>query len=57
MHHIVGGTLVLVLGMMVGAEDKHSTAPEQQYKALLKKYNDAFRHIDRGFVGPNRASV
>jgi AhpC/TSA family len=48
MDRIVGGILVLVLGMaVVAAEDevldKQPTTAEQQYKALLKEYNDAFQ--------------
>ena len=54
MHRIVAGVLVLVLGMsVVAAEDegqgKQPATPEQQYKALLKKYNDAFQEYAKAF--------
>src|SRR5438552_2565114 len=54
MHRIVGGILVLVLGMaVVAAEDegqgKQPTTPEQQYKALLKTYNDAFQEYAKAY--------
>jgi hypothetical protein len=45
-----GGTLVLVLGMSIGAaEDKQPATPEQQYKALLKEYNEAFEDYAKAF--------
>src|SRR5437660_403994 len=54
MHRIVAGILVLVLGMsVVAAEDegqgKQPATPEQQYKALLKEYNDAFQEYAKAF--------
>jgi hypothetical protein len=54
MDRIVGGILVLVLGIaVVAAEDegqgKKPATPEQQYKALLKEYNDAFQDYARAF--------
>src|SRR5215813_162619 len=48
------GILVLVLGMLVvAAEDegqnKQPATPEQQYKALLKQYNDTFHEYAKAF--------
>src|SRR4051794_33229123 len=54
MHRIVGGILVLVLGIAVVAaedegQDKQSATPEQQYKAILKEYNDAFQAYAKAY--------
>jgi hypothetical protein len=52
MGRIVGGILVLLLGI-AGAEDegpdKQPATPDQQYKALLKKYNDAFQEYAKAY--------
>jgi hypothetical protein len=50
MGRMVGGTLVVVFGMSVAAaEDKQRATPEQQYKALLKEYNEAFEEYAKAF--------
>jgi hypothetical protein len=54
MRRIVAGILALVLGMSVVAaedegQDKQVSTPEQQYKALLKEYNDAFQRYAQAF--------
>jgi hypothetical protein len=54
MHRIVAGFLALVLGMpVVTAEDKgqdrQQGTPEQQYKALLKRYNDALHEYAKAY--------
>src|SRR5262245_11861520 len=53
MNHLVGGILVLVLALSEGAaeegQDKQPATPEQEYKALLKQYNDAFQEYTRAF--------
>jgi hypothetical protein len=54
MHRIVGGVLDLVLGMALvpaGAEgqDRQPATPQQQYQALLKEYNDAFREYAKAY--------
>src|SRR5437879_1861659 len=54
MHRIIGGILALVLGMPVLAaedegQDQHPGTPEQQYKALLKKYNDALHEYAKAY--------
>jgi len=54
MDRIVGGILVLVLGMAVVAaadegQGKQPTTSEQQYKALLKTYNDAFQEYAKAY--------
>lgn len=54
MHRLVAGILVLVLAMSVVAvedegQDKQPATPEQQYKALLKEYNEAFQEYAKAF--------
>jgi hypothetical protein len=54
MHGIVGVVLVIVLGMTAVAADderkiKQSATPEQQYRALLKQYNDAFQEYAKAY--------
>jgi hypothetical protein len=54
MDRLVGGTLVLVLGIsVVSATDegqsKQPATPEQQYKALLKQYDDAFQDYAKAY--------
>ena len=54
MDRIVGGTLVLALGMAVVAaegevRDKQPATAEQQYKALLKTYNDTFQEYAKAY--------
>src|SRR5215467_14327487 len=54
MNRLIRGILVLVLGISVMAaedkgQDRKPTAPEQQYKALLKEYNDAFQEYAKAF--------
>jgi len=54
MSRIVGGILVLVLGLSVAAaEDARQgtqpAAPEQQYQALRKEYNNAFEEYATAF--------
>jgi hypothetical protein len=47
MHQIVGGILVLVLGLAVGAAEDEG--PDKQYQALLEKYNNAFQEYARAY--------
>jgi hypothetical protein len=50
MGHMVEGILVLVLGVSVAAaEDKPPATPEQQYKALLTEYTEAFEGYATAF--------
>jgi hypothetical protein len=54
MNRIVGGSVFLLLGTtLVVAEDRGqdrpTSTPEQQYKALLKEYNDAYQDYSRAF--------
>lgn len=54
MDRIVGGILVLLLGMLVVAadgegQDKQPATPEQQYRALLKEYNDVFQEYAKAY--------
>src|SRR5262249_46833512 len=54
MVHVTGGMLLLFLRLsVVGADDadrgKEPAKPEQQYRELLKKYNDAFEEYAAAF--------
>src|SRR5262245_57622900 len=54
MDRIGGGILVLVLGISVvtaedEGQDKKPAAPEEQYRALRREYNDAFQEYARAF--------
>jgi hypothetical protein len=50
MGRIVASILVLVVGTSVAvAEDQRPATPEQQYRALLKEYNDAFDRYAKAF--------
>jgi hypothetical protein len=54
MDRVVAGIVALVLGMVVVPEgedgqDRKPATPEQQYQALLKKYNDAFHEYAKAY--------
>jgi hypothetical protein len=54
MRRILAGFLTLVIGMAVveaegGGKDKQPSTPEQQYKALLKKYNAALQEYAKSY--------
>lgn len=54
MNRMGGGILVLALGISVltadvGGQDKQPATPEQQYRSLLKQYDDAFQDYAKAF--------
>jgi len=50
-HRLFGGILALVLGLSVvtATADENRATPEEQYKALLKEYDDAFQDYVKAF--------